>query len=399
MNGKVIAIAAALAVCAALAGCAGEQSETVSETGASVSTVTSSVALEMETTSLTTSLTTAETEKTTVSETEETVQTEAVPKVEVSDLKAISGEKLYFTPECKIINDFIYENEEDFPEPEHITLARKAVFACEECMDFINQYNDEMAETADNYEKIVLIEAEEDLPLEIGACYDFDGDGENESVVSLDMSPTPGWFMGDGAIFYIDGENIFCLSHGYGSAYCSVHAFDFGSKTYIEIIEYAGATTEVSTVYCTDNGTLEPVIDCGASGWITYWNGVFYYRVKYEFADYPIVFCEDGKFMQLGIKGITKEDFTAHFENGQEYLDCLKADGNTVTVIYTMGYYRYQVDTDNESIAFYIGKDGDTVVGNAVRDNIASHIYDSSLTEEIDYSIDVSKLDVIPYSK
>ncbi|MDE6599581.1 MAG: hypothetical protein K2K34_05820 [Oscillospiraceae bacterium] len=389
MNGKIIAVAAALVICAALAGCAEERSETVSETVAAVSAVTSSAASETE--SETTSLTTNRTD----TETEETVQTEAVQKIEVSDLKAVYGEKLYSTPECKIINDFIYENEEDFPAPEHIALARKAVFACEECMDFINQYNDEMAEADDKYEKIVLIKTEEDLPLEIGACYDFDGDGENESVVSLDMSPAPGWFMGDGAIFYIDGENIFCLSHGYGSAYCSVRAFDFGTKTYIGVTEYAGATTEVCTVYCTDNGTLEPVIDCGASGWITYWNGVFYYRVKYEFADYPIVFCNDGKFRQLGIREITEEDFSDHLENGREYLDYLKSEKN-VTGIYTMGYYRYQIDFDDGFIGFYIDEDGNATE-NAVYYEFPVHNW--PLTEEFDYDIDVSKLDVIPYSK
>ncbi|MDE6745340.1 MAG: hypothetical protein K2J72_01740, partial [Oscillospiraceae bacterium] len=233
MNGKIIAIAAAFVICAALAGCAEERSETVSETGTSVSATVSSAAseTESETTSLTTSLTTAETEKISVSKTEETVQTEAVPKIEVSDLKAVYGEKLYSTPECRIIEDIMCENEADFPAPEHIALARKAAFADENCRKIIADFN----EAAAGEEGFVYVETENDLPFEIGASYDFDGDGENESVVSLDLSPAKMWFWGDGAIYYIDGENVFCVSDGDGSAHCSVRAFDFGVKTFIEI--------------------------------------------------------------------------------------------------------------------------------------------------------------------
>lgn len=390
MNGKIIAVTAAIALCTALSGCKSNQGEPITETSAAVSEI-SETSETTETTSVTTITTTAESFETTVSE---TVKRNTVPEVELSDLKAVYGEKLYSTPECKIIEDFIYENEEDFPAPEHIALARKAVFADEECMDFINQYNNEMGQIAE-YDEAFLVETEEDLPFVMGASYDFDGDGENESVVSLDLSPNPGWFMDDGAIYYIDGENIFCVSGADGgSVHFSVHAFDFGTKTFIEITEYAGATTEICTIYCTDNGTLEPVIDCGGSGWITYWNGVFYYRVKYEFAYYPIVFCEDGKFRQLGIKEITEDDFSAHFENGREYLDYLKSEKN-VTGIYTMGYYRYQIDFDDGFIGFYINEDG-----NATENDLYYEfpVQDWSLTEELDYDIDISKLDVIPYS-
>lgn len=397
MNGKIIAVTAVLAVCIALSGCKSNQSETVIETSSAVSVSEASETSETtETTSVTTVTATAESSETTVSETSETVQTKfvpkiAVPKVELSDLKAVYGEKLYSTPECKIIHDFIYENEEDFPAPEHIALARKAVFADEECMDSIKQYNDEIDS---NELGFLPVETEEDLPFVMGASYDFDGDGENESVVSLDLTPAPTYFMDDGAIYYIDGENVFCLSGADGgSERFGVYAFDFGAKTYIEIIEYAGATTEVSTVYCTDGGTLEPVIDCGWSGHIDYRDGVFYYGIKYDFTYYPIVFCNDGKFRQLGIKEITEDDFAAHLENGREYLDYLKSE-KTVTGIYTMGYYRYQIDFDDDFVCFYIDKDG-----KADNEFVHSEIKDGALTEETDYDIDVFKLDVIPYSK
>ncbi|MDE6596903.1 MAG: hypothetical protein K2K44_12955 [Oscillospiraceae bacterium] len=395
MNGKIIALTAAIALCTALSGCKSNQSEPITETSAATSVSEISETSETtETTSVTTITTTAEISDTTVSETSETVKRNTVPEIELSDLKAVYGEKLYSTPECKIIDDFIYKNEEDFPAPDHIALARKAVFADEQCMDSINRYNDEMAEFADEFDESVLVETEKDLPFEMGASYDFDGDGENESVVSLDLSPAPTCFWGDGAIFYIDGENIFCVSHGDGSTHFSVRALDFGVKTFIEIDTYAGATTEVSKIYCTDNGTLEPVVESGATSWIDYRDGVFYYIIKYDnFMAYPIVFCEDGKFRQLGIKEITEEDFSAHLENGREYLDYLKSEKN-VTGIYTMGYYSYQIDTDDGVIVFLINTDG-----NAAEILLYYGIYDRELTEELDYDIDISKLDVTPYSE
>ena len=398
MNGKIIAVAVALVICAALAGCAEERSETVSETGTSVSSVASSAASETETksetTSLTTSSTTAETEKTAASETEETVQTEAVPKIEVSDLNAISGEKLYFTPECRIIEDIMCENEADFPAPEHIALARKTAFADEKCIDEINRHNEDAA----NENGFIPVENADDIAFSVGACYDFDGDGEHESVVVLDLCPTPSWFLGCSAIYYIDGANVLNIGFG-GIPGADVYVLDFGTEKFVQVDKYNSITSMGSDIYRACGNTLEPEIVLNSTNWIEYLNGVFYCTIKYAYMDYPIVFCEDGKFRQLGIKEITEEDFAVHFENGQEYLDCLKADGNTVTAIYTMGYYRYQIDTDKDSVTFYIDKNVDTVVGNAVRDNIASHIYDSSLTEELDYDIDISKLDVIPYSE
>lgn len=388
MNGKIIALAAALAVCAALAGCAEERNEIVSETGTSVSDAVSSAASEKK--SETTSLTTSRTD----TEAEETVQTEAVPEVEVSDLKAISGEKLYFTPECRIIEDIMCENEADFPEPEHIALARRTAFADEKCTDEINRHNEDAA----NENGFIPVKTADDIAFSVGACYDFDGDGELESVVVLDLCPTPSWFLGCSAIYYIDGANILNIGFG-GIPGANVYVLDFGTEKFVQVDKYNSITSMGSYIYRACGDTLEPEIVLNSTNWIEYQNGVFYCTIKYAYMDYPIVFCEDGKFRQLGIKEITEEDFAAHFENGQEYLDCLKADGNTVTAIYTMGYYRYQVDTDKDSVTFYIDKNVDTVVGNAVRDNIASHIYDSSITEEIDYSIDISKLDVILYSK
>ncbi|MDE7302041.1 MAG: hypothetical protein K2N60_01835 [Oscillospiraceae bacterium] len=391
MNGKVIAIAAALAVCTALAGCAEEQCETVSKTGASVSAVTSSAAseTESETTALTTSRTDTETEKTAVSETEETVQTEAVPKIEVSDLKAVYGEKLYSTPECRIVSDFSFENEADFPAPEHIALARKTAFADEKCIDEINFHNEDAA----NEKGFIPVETAEDIAFSEGACYDFDGDGELESVIVLDLAPTPSWAMGSSAVYYVDSENIINVGIGCIPT-ADVYSLDFGTEKFVQIDVYNSFTSMNSDIYRVGGDTLEPEIVLNATNWIKYRNGVFYCTIKYDFADYPIVFCEDGKFRQLGIKEITEEDFTSHIENGQEYLEILKAEDRTVTGIYTMGFYRYMIDMDRGFICFYIDENG-----NAVQNSKAYGFLDNAITEELDYDIDVSKLDIIPYSK
>ena len=391
MNGKIIALAAAFVICAALAGCAEERSETVSETGTSVSSVASSAASETksETTSLTTSLTTAETEETTVSETEETVQTEAVPKVEVSDLKAISGEKLYFTPECRIIEDIMCENEADFPMLEHIALARRTAFADEKCIDEINRHNEDAA----NENGFIPVENADDIAFSVGACYDFDGDGELESVIVLDLAPTPSWAMGSSAVYYVDSENIINVGIGCIPT-ADVYSLDFGTEKFVLIDVYNSFTSMNSDIYRVGGDTIEPEIKCSETNWIKYLNGVFYCTIKYDFADYPIVFCEDGKFRQLGIKEITEEDFTAHIENGQEFLEALIVEGRTVTSIYTMGFYRYMIDMDRGFICFYIDENG-----NAVQNSKAYGFLDNAITEELDYDIDVSKLDVIPYSE
>lgn len=382
MNGKIIAVTAAIALCAAFSGCMSNQSEPITETSAAISASEIS-----ETTSVTT---TAESSDTTVSETSETVKNNTVPKVELSDLKAVYGEKLYSTPECKIIEDIMCENEADFPAPEHIALARKTAFADEKCVDEINRHNEDAA----NENGFIPVKTADDIAFSVGACYDFDEDGDLESVVVLDLCPTPSWFLGCSAIYYIDGANILNIGFG-GIPDADVYLLDFGTDKFVQVDKYNSITSMGSDIYRTCGGTLEAEIVLNSTNWIEYMNGVFYCTIKYDYADYPIVFCEDGKFRQLGIKEITEEDFSAHFENGQKYLDYLKSEKN-VTGIYTMGYYRYQIDFDDGFIGFYINEDGNATE-NAVYYEFP--VQDWSLTEELDYDIDISKLEVTPYDK
>lgn len=389
MNRKNIALTAAIMLCTALSGCGENQSEPVIETSTAVSaSVISETSETTETTSVTTITTTAESSVTTVNETSETVRKNTVPKVEISDLKAVYGEKLYSTPECRLIGDITCENEEDFPAPEHIALARRTAFADEQCIDEINFHN----ESAADENGFISVETSDDIAFSEGACYDFDGDGDLESVVVLDLAPTPSWFLGCSAIYYIDGTNIVNIGFG-GIPTADVYALDFGMDKFIQVDKYNSFTSMGSDIYHACGNTLEPEIVLNSTNWIEYMNGIFYCTIKYDFADYPVVFCEDGKFRQLVIKEITEEDFSAHFENGREYLDYLKSE-KTVTGIYTMGYYRYQIDFDDDFIGFYIGEDG-----NAIENGVYYQLRDASLTEESDCDIDVSKLDVIPYGE
>lgn len=387
MNRKIIALTAVMMLCTAFSGCGENQSEPVIETSTAVSaSVISETSETTETTSAAAITTTAERFGTTVLETSETVRSNAVPKVEISDLKAVYGEKLYSTPECRLIDDITCENEEDFPAPEHIALARRTAFADEKCIDEINFHN----ESAADENGFIPVETADDIAFSEGACYDFDGDGDLESVVVLDLAPTPSWFLGCSVIYYIDGTNIVNIGFG-GIPTADVYALDFGTDKFIQVDKYNSFTSMGSDIYHACGNTLEPEIVLNSTNWIEYMNGIFYCTIKYHFADYPIVFCEDCKFRQLGIKEITEEDFSAHLENGREYLDYLKSEKN-VTGIYTMGYYRYQIDFDEDFIGFYIGEDG-----NAIENGVYYQLRDVSLTEESDCDIDVSKLDVIPY--
>lgn len=368
MNRKVIPTAAVLAVCIALSGCAENPSEAVAETSSAVSAVTSSAASETEDeeTSLTTSQTDTETEKTTAFETEasETEPTEAVPKIEIEDLKAVRGEKLYSTPECKITENFVYENEADFPAPEHIELALKAAAA----------------------------DGETDIYFAMGTNDDYDGDGENESFVVLDPDLTNNDMPdADCLIYYIDGKNAVLTIDWRWNAFCKVYTLDFGTKRCVKLFTIAGVSGAGEAIYYTDGGTLEEV--CRASE-IEYLDGMFQLYSKSDFGLHPVILCEDGKFRYLGEKEITEDDFAAHFENGREYLEYLRSEGNVIDGIYTTGYCKYRIGE-----AAYFSVDGDGNVSKTGYQDDVKKLWLDIKDEEIDYDIDVSKLEITPYSE
>lgn len=238
----------ALIIGAMLCSCAkGEQENTeLSETSTAEMNVTTSA--------------TSASEETTA-ETEETVQTKPVSEPDISTLKAVSGEKTGSVLECHIVEDIIYENEADFPDKAHIAIAREHCFADEG--ETIEDYNTNSAEYDDDY---IPVNSAEDLPFTMGASYDFDMDGENESVIFLDCSPAPSWFMGDGAVYYVDGENAVLLADGGIHATGEVCALDFGIKRCLRLAVYAGATTMWDTIYYINGGMPESAVSYGGSG-------------------------------------------------------------------------------------------------------------------------------------
>lgn len=303
---------------------------------------------------------------------------------DISTLKAVYGEKTGSVLECHIIEDIIFENEDDFPDKAHIAIARAHCFADEG--ETIEDYNTNAAEYDDDY---IPVNSAEDLPFTMGASYDFDMDGENESVIFLDCSPAPSWFMGDGAVYYVDGENAALLADGGIHATGEVCALDFGIKRCLRLAVFAGATTMWDTIYYINDGMPESAVSYSGSGLIDHINGVFYFGVKYEFAAYPVVFCTDGVFRQLAVKEITAEDFAAHLENGGEYLDALKETGTEIQRIYTAGYYAYWLEGENYSDYFAV----DPESGEAEEFGFPPPSKEVSLTAEKDEYYDIFALD------
>ena len=371
---KISRLFTALIIGAMLCSCAkGERENTeLSETSTAKMTVTTSA--------------TAATEKTTtetVMETEETVQTKLISEPDISTLKAVSGEKTGSVLECHVIEDIIYENEDDFPDKAHIAIARTHCFADE--AETIENYNTNASENDDH----IPVNSAEGLPFTMGASYDFDMDGENESVIFLDCTPSPSWFMGDGAVYYVDGENAALLADGGIYPTGEVCALDFGIKRCLKLAVYTGASTACDAVYYINDGMPKKALSCGGSGRIDYKNGVFYVGIKYEYAAYPAVFCPDGVFRQLAVKEISAEDFSAHLENGREYLDALKETGTEITKIYTAGYYAYWLEGENYSDYFTV----DPESGNAEEFGLRPPSKDVPLTAETDQNYDIFALD------
>lgn len=339
--------------------------------------------LEEESMTATTSVTEFTTEITTT-ETEphhtvtEFTKLPSVPEVNVSELKAVFGEKSHVALECKIIDDIMYENEADFPNKADILTAKKLCFADE--ADIIKNYNDNAVED----EGYIPIDKAEDIAFSMGASYDFDSDGENESVIFLDYTPAPSWFWGESATYYIDGDNAVQLSSG-GNPHGEVYAFDFGIKHFFSVVTYAGASGIGTDVYSLDNGMPEEILNCN---WIKYKDGIFYCTAKYEFADYPVIVNTEGVFKQLAVKEITEDDFTEHIENGRKYLDYLKSEGKNIDKIFTVGYYCYWLEGENYSECFYVNLHSGEIVGH----NFNSPSKDVCFTKETDDYTDLTKL-------
>lgn len=306
--------------------------------------------------------------------------TQVVPEFDMNTLKAVLGEKGSVALECKIIDDITCENEADFPNKADIALAKKQCFV--DAAERIKDY-DMMAADDDYY---IPVEKAEDIAFSIGVSYDFDDDGENESVIYLDYMPTPAWYIPEGAVYYVDGNNVFQLSLG-GSPHGEIYVIDYGIKRCLEIVTYAGAGGIFTDVYSFDSGTPEKEISCNR---IEYENGVLYCFEKFHPYSCPVIMGADGVFNQLALKEITSEDFCEHINNGMEYLDYIKSIDVNITKIYTRGYGEYWL-FDSELPYEYLNFDIKTgeIKDYSFKPSIVS---ERDLTAEKDNYTDLTKL-------
>lgn len=263
-------------------------------------------------------------------------------------LKPIAGEKLLEAMKCEIISDFWVNKEEEFLNKEHLKTGKEICYADEKIKKEIDRYNEDIS----NSSLSILIESPNDICFDGGGTFDFDSDGEDESLLCL--SYTPGWAMGGCAFVYVDKTNTSILIYDSG---CSAHAeiLDFDKFLYVSVHSFAGVSSYFNNIYNFKNGIDFAVKESWSSRYIEYDNGIFMFAYKWDGA-YPVVCCSDGEFRQLAVEKITSEEFSAHIENGNEYLNKLLSEGNEITEIYTCGHLKYWLYGDKYEEHFIINK-------------------------------------------
>ena len=272
-----------------------------------------------------TSVTAAETTTAVTSATEETTVATTDPEADPVMRPIPSGEQ-FEVMACEITELPVIKTEEDFPDKDALKFAKELCFNDEYVQHALVHYNEAMKEQEGS-----PIEAAEDIRLDQGVFFDFDGDGENESIFSLRYTPA---FMGGADVIYIDGEKHELLVQDINPGF-KASVLEFDGYSFIQLNFYAGAVAYIQDIYSFENGMPEKAFDIQDSHGIRYENGIFYCYVKYDFTDYPFVFCSDGKFRQFAIEKITPEDFEAHVTGGKAYLDTL----DNLEAIYTCLLY------------------------------------------------------------
>ena len=318
-------------------------------------------------------VTTAETSM--VAATEITTET-TVPEADIVMKPIPSGEQ-FEVMACEITELPIIKTEEDFPDKEALKLAKELCFNDEYVQHALVRYNEAMKEQEGS-----PIEAAEDIRLDQGVSYDFDGDGENESIISLRYTPA---FMGGADVIYIDGDKHELLIQDINPGF-KASVLEFDGYSFIQLNFYAGAIAYIQDIYSFESGMPEKVFDIRDSHGIGYENGIFYCYVKYDFTDYPFVFCTDGKFRQLAVEEITPEDFETHVTDGKAYLDTL----DSFEKIYTSGHYWYWFIDGNEMWYLRYNEDG------VFEETKALGYADTQFTDELIYGKDIWS--VVPIS-
>ena len=319
---------------AILCGCSAKESGEISE---SVTPETSSAAVTDETSAKTeTAATTTAAEETIVTETSNAVQEKTV-------LVPIPSDKPFEVMACSITDDIMIESEEDFPDKEALKLTREICFADEEIRKEIDENNINAVDfyTAEDVEAY-RIKSAEDIIFNNGCNFDFDLDGEDESLICLGYTQTAmGGTLGGNALIYTDGGEYRILEKYVAAGACA-RVISAGKYIFLQSYIGAGASYYCDDIYSFENGMPEKVIVCDGAKSIYYKKGIFYCEIKFT-GTYPFILCGDGVFRQLGREKISREDFEAHVKNGGAYLDSLAANGEEITEIYTYGYYNYEL--------------------------------------------------------
>lgn len=329
-----------------------------------------------ETTSIeTTEITTIATSTITTTETE---MTTTAPEADTLVMRPIPSDKPFEVMACEITELSLVEAEEDFPDQAALKVAKEVCYA-NNTEDIIS-YNEAMER-----EGGAPVKTAENIRFAQGVSYDFDLDGEDESVICLHYLPEIG--LGGGYCVYVDGENYEVLMSG-GNTGITVSILDFDGYRFMKLYTSSGAIFYSEDIFGFESGMPEVLLDIEHdSNSISYENGIFYCFVKYDVTSYPFVFCLDGKVRQLAIEEITPEDFEAHVENGGAYLDTL--DG--LETIYTSGYYMYWLVCEDEELYLYPDEDGTYSQSESYGDP------DTQFTDELVYGKDVWA--AVPISK
>ena len=339
-----------------LVSCSGDIRETEAETaGETVSVTTSQTATEL---SETTSEVSVETTTETVSET--LPEKSAV----LSKPVTVKPRELPYHVPVMVFEDRmdIITEEENFPCPEHISLARKTCFEDEETAGYIEDYND----TQDTFgahsfdvENFKFVENPEDIEFSRGVSFDFDKDGEAESV--LELRYTPSAFMGGCAILYCDGGDCTVMPAG-GNPGADMRVLDYGEFAALLIRYTYGYSGWDHCIFTFDNGVPETavgyygssidIINTEAGG------QYFLCTPKYALTSYPVVCWGDGVFRQVHSVQIDTEQFTEAVENGDVLLDEMADLGMAVDKIYTTGYYDFWLCYEGGEFYFSLSDEG-----------------------------------------
>lgn len=256
----------------------------------------------------------------------------------------------------------IITEEENFPCPEHISLARKTCFEDEETAGYIEDYND----TQDTFgahsfdvENFKFVENPEDIGFSRGVSFDFDKDGEAESV--LELRYTPSAFMGGCVILYCDGGDCTVMPVG-GNPGADMLVMDYGEFAALLIRYTYGYSGWDACIFTFEGGVPETAVGyCGSSIDIvnTEAGGQYFLCTpKYALTGYPVVCWGDGIFCQVHSVQIDTEHFTEAVENGDVLLDEMADLGMAVDKIYTTGYYDFWLCYDGGEFYFSLSDEG-----------------------------------------